>query len=84
MIEIFFNPIISGQKMVYYNRKNAIKFCKNYGYYIRHASFKSNQYIKFEDNKLVWNDGSKVIIKTLPNSKHYGKYSSEIHNLCSF
>ena len=71
-IERFFNPVISSQERVLYDKEKALEHCMKYFTYIRNNG-----------KTLVWNDGSKVDVDKLPNDG-WGKYFSEIHNLCSF
>jgi len=85
-IERFFNPQISNNtEMCYFDTKKAIEHCKKHYSYIRHYSFRGNQYIKYDGKNLLWNDGSKVDTRKLPRKGNgWGKYFSEIYNRCSF
>lgn len=84
-IERFFNPAIQNTEVVYYNTKDALDHCGKYGTYVRHYSFKGDEYIKYEGGKLFWNDGSSVDKRKLPkNGNGWGKYYNKIHNRCSF
>jgi len=83
-IERFFNPVISSQERVLYDKEKALDHCLKYFTYIRHYSFRGDEYIKNNGKNLVWNDGSKINVDELPDDKGWGKYFSEIHNLCSF
>jgi len=84
-IERFFNPYVSSHERVLYENKEAIEHCLKYHTWIRHYSFEGDEYIKNVDGKLVWNDGSKVDKRKLPKKgKGWGRYSSELYNLCSF
>lgn len=84
-IERFFNPQVSNNNEVcYYDTKKAIEHCKKHYTYIRHYSFRGNQYIKYDGKNLFW-DGSKVDTRKLPRKGNgWGKYFSEIYNRCSF
>ena len=82
-IEGFFNPVISSQERVLYDKEKALEHCMKYFTYIRQFSFRGDEYIKNNGKTLVWNDGSKVDVDKLPNDG-WGKYFSETHNLCSF
>ena len=84
MIERFFNPVINEIDFTLYLKSDAIKYCIDYYEYIRHYSFKGDEYIKYDGKNLIWNCGSEVNIDELPNDKGWGKYFSETHNLCSF
>ena len=84
-IERFFNPYVSSHERVLYETKDAIEHCLKHHTWIRHYSFKSDEYLKNVGGKLVWNDGSKVDKRKLPKKgKGWGRYSSELYNLCSF
>lgn len=83
-IERFFNPVVSSNERVLYNTNRAIGHCLKYHTWIRHYSFKSNEYIKNVGGELVWNCGSKVDKRKLPKGPGWGRYSSELYNLCSF
>jgi len=84
-IERFFSGQIHNiSECVYLNKEEALKHCKNHYTYIRHWSFKGDQYIKYNGEDLVWNDGSKVDKRKLPKRGKWGKYFSELHNMCSF
>lgn len=85
-IEKFFNPQVQNtNECVFYNTKEALEHCRKHYSFIRHYSFKGNQYIKFDGKNLLWNDGSKVDKRKLPKSGNgWGKYFSEINNRCSF
>lgn len=82
-IERFFNPVISSRERVLCDKEKALEHCLKYFTHIRHFSFRGDEYIKNNGKILVWNDGSKVDVDKLPNDG-WGKYFSEIHNLCSF
>ena len=83
-IEKFFNPVTSSSEKILYDTNKAVEHCLKYHTWIRHYSFKSNEYIKNTKGELSWNDGSKVNKRKLPKNKGWGKYSSELYNLCSF
>lgn len=83
-IERFFNPVVSRYERILYNKEQALNHCLKYYTFIRHYTFKGNEYIKNDGKNLVWNDGSKIDFDKLPNDEGYGKYFSEFHNLCSF
>jgi hypothetical protein len=84
-IERFFNPYVSSHERVLYETKDAIEHCLKHHTWIRHYSFKSDEYLKNVGGKLVWNDGSKVDTRKLPRKGNgWGKYFSGLHNLCSF
>lgn len=85
-IERFFNPQVQNtNECVFYNTKDALEHCKKQYTFIRHYSFRGNQYIKFDGKNLIWNDGSKVDKRKLSKSgNEWGKYFSEINNRCSF
>jgi glutamine cyclotransferase len=85
-IERFFNPAIQNTNdNIFYRTKEALEYCKKHYSYIRHYSFKGNEYIKYDGENLIWNDGSKVDKRKLPKSTDgWGRYFSELHNRCSF
>lgn len=85
-IERFFNPLVhETSTKVFYDTNQALAHCIQYYSFIRHPSFKSNQYIKYNGKYLIWNDGSKVDKRKLPRKgKRWGRYYSELHNRCSF
>jgi len=84
-IERFFNPLVTSNDVgTLCNKKDAILYCVKNGVFIRHYSFGSNLYIKSDGNNLIWSDGSKVDKRKLPKNNGWGKYVSELHNLCTF
>lgn len=84
LIKYFFNPIVLETNRILYSKEKALEHCTKYYTYIRHYTFKSNQYIKNNGIELVWNDGSNINFNSLPNDNGWGKYYSELKNLCSF
>lgn len=85
-IERFFNPYVSNSnENVFYDTKKALEYCKEHYSFIRHYSFKSNQYIKFDGKNFIWNDGSKVDKRKLHKiGNGWGRYFSELRNKSSF
>lgn len=84
-IERFFNPIISTERCgAFYALKDALNDCRMNYSFIRHYSFRSDMYIKFDGNDFVWRDGGRVDLRKLPRKGKYGKYISELYNFQSF
>lgn len=84
-IERFFNPYVGcPTNPALYDKKEALEYCKKFYSFIRHYTFKSDQYIKYNGTYLIWNDGSKVDLRKLPKKGKWGKYFSELFNFQSF